>query len=52
MEEERKDDPIIGNLQSYKDKKIPNKIPKPGYNKANENLFKIEPFKEEEKKHH
>ena len=36
---------IIERLLSYKDKKIPEKIEKPDYNKANGNLFKIKDFK-------
>ena len=34
----------------YTGKEIPEKIQEPGYDKANKNLFKIEPFKEEEDK--
>lgn len=34
----------------YTVKEIPEKIQEPGYDKANKNLLKIEPFKEEEDK--
>ena len=45
MEDKVNNNDIIERLLSYKDKKIPEKIEKPDYNKANGNLFKIKDFK-------